>query len=127
VRNSFIGSSVAMAMGGIFLLGQIRQWPHVNDDELLGGITVILGAFAYRLAKQRRLGLASNAKWKQMMEIALLVLVFVPTVLEATVRDGIVHSPLASVVIPVWSVAAYSVVRFRKAGPSNDSVLSLKR
>src|SRR5690242_12683382 len=106
-----------MVIGGIFFLGQIRQWPKMNDDELLGGITVILGALAYRLAKERRLGLPPNSMWKPIIEIALLVLVFVPTVLEATVQDGIVHSPLASVVVPLGSVTAYCIVRCRKLGP----------
>ena len=88
---------------------------------------MILGAAAYRLAKQRRLGLQPSSSSRQVVELVLLVLVFVPTLIEAFVRDGILHTPLASVVIPIASVTAYLVVRHRKAQQRGGPTLDLTK
>jgi hypothetical protein len=127
VRNSFFASTTVMVVGTVTLLAQIRHWPNVTDDEFFGGMTMILGAFAYRLLKRRRLGLAPSAKWKPVAEILLLVLTFVPTALEATVKDGIGHSPLASIVIPAASIIAYLTARYRKVEPARDAGLDLSK
>ena len=127
MKPSFIGSTTVMVIGVISFISQIRHWPNVSDDELLGGITMVLGALAYRLAKQRRLGLAPDTRWKPIVEIVLLLLVFVPTFLEARVQDGIIHNPLGSYVIPIWSVAAYLTVRYRRVQPRGGSDLNLSK
>jgi hypothetical protein len=127
MKASFIGSTAVIVVSAISLLGQLRYWPNLSDDSFFGGITMILGALAYRLAKQRRLGLSQDSAWRRAAEIVLLLLVFIPTVLEATVRDGIIHNPLASVVIPAGSLLAYLIVRYKNVEPRGGADIGLSK
>lgn len=114
MKSSFIGSTVAMVIGAISLLGQLSHWPSVNDDNIFGGVTAILGAMAYRSAKQRRLGLNRDATWRRIAEVALLALVCLPVPFAIVTVDGVVHNPWSSIVVPAWSIIAYLIVRYRR-------------
>ena len=78
---------------------------------------MILGAIAYRSAKQRRLGLKRDAGWRRLMETALLILVFLPLPFAAVLQDGIIHHPWSSTLIPASSLVAYLVVRYKRIEP----------
>lgn len=119
---SFIGSTVAMVVRAISCVGQLQHWPNANDDDIFGGITAILGALAYRSAKQRQLGLKYDAFWRRIVEIVLLALVCLPIPFAAVVTDGIVHRPWSGIIIPVWSIVAYLIVRYRKFTPPVPSL-----
>ena len=114
MKSSFIGSTVAMGMGAVSFLGQLEHWPNVNSDNMVGGITAILGAMAYISAKQRRLGLKEDSRWRRAGEIALITLTLVPVPLAAAMPDGIVRQPMMSIIVPLWTLIAYLVVRNKR-------------
>jgi hypothetical protein len=126
MKTDFIGSTVAMVMGGLSILTDFRDWPNMNDDRIFGGLTAILGAAAYRSAKQRRLGLKPDTGRRQLVEIALLILVFVPTIFAVTIPSGVVLNPWSSVIIPAWSLIAYLIVRFTRIRPTGMSLSNTK-
>jgi hypothetical protein len=95
-----------MVIGVISLIGQLHNWPNVDDEPFFGGATMILGAIAYRSAKQRRLGLKQDTVRRRLLEISLLILVFLPIPFAAVLPNGIVHHPWSSLLIPVWSLVA---------------------
>ena len=112
-----------MVIGGISCLGQIQHWPHVNEENIVAGITACCGAMAYRSAKQRRLGLTLSSSGRKLSERLLLGTVLVPVPFAALVPDGIVHHPWSALLIPLWTIAAYLLVHRAKVEPP---VLTLK-
>ena len=81
MKQSFIGSTVAMIVGAISALGQLSHLSSgVNMDNVVGGITAILGALAYRSAKEQRLALKPASMMRQRVEIVLLSMVCLPPI-----------------------------------------------
>ena len=86
----------------------------MNDDNFIGGLTTVLGALAYRSAKNTRLGLKEASAWRSRVEFTLLLVVCLPFVFSITETDGVVHRPWAALVIPIWTIIAYAVIRRKK-------------
>lgn len=113
---SFIGSTVAIVIGAISIVSQLSHlstWVHM--DNIVGGITTILGAVAYRLAKQRRLGLKPDSGMRRSVEVVLLALVFLTPVVQTLMGVDFVTRPWSNLLIPVWTLIAYLFVRLKKA------------
>lgn len=89
----------------------------VDMDNLMGGTTAILGAVAYRLSKQRRLGLGSGNFRK--LELVLLALVLLTPIVQILMRIDFVTRPWSNLIIPIWALAAYLYIQLRNtdAGP----------
>lgn len=88
-------------------------------DNIVGGATAIFGAVAYRLAKERRLGLKPDSAVLHNLEVALLTVV-VGTPVSQTVMDvDFVTRPWSNLLIPVWTAIAYLYVRLKKTATTN--------
>jgi hypothetical protein len=83
-------------------------------DNIVGGTTAILGAVAYRLAKERRLGLKPDSGMLRSIETALLALVFAAPVVQTVLGADFVTRPWSNLLIPVWTLIAYLFVRLKK-------------
>lgn len=122
MKESFVGSTVAMFMGAISAIGQLRHWPNINEDNIWGVLTAVLGALAYRSAKQTRLGLKGATTWRRGMEFSLLLMVCFPIFPAMKETDGFVHRPWSAVLIPLWAGAAYLIIRRMKVVPMIPSI-----
>jgi hypothetical protein len=100
----FIGSSVAIVVGAFSVFSGLHSQAL---DNLLSGITTILGALAYRSAKRRRLALSADTRLRRGVEITLLVVVWgASLVLSLKGVDAIVTHPWSRILVPVWSTVA---------------------
>jgi hypothetical protein len=116
VKPSFIGSTVATLIGVISIvseLSHISTWVHM--DNFVGGITAIFGAVAYRLAKERRLGLKPDSALLRSVEAALLAAVVATPIVQTVMGVDFVTRPWSNLLIPMWTVIAYLYVRLKKA------------
>jgi hypothetical protein len=115
MKPSFIGSTVAIVIGVISIgtqLSHLNKWVHM--DNIVGGITAIFGAVAYRLAKERRLGLKLDSVVLRSMEMALVAVVVGTPVLQTIMGVDFATRPWSNLLIPVWTFAAYLWVRLKK-------------
>ena len=123
MRPSFIGSTVAIVIGAISIASQLwhlSTWVHM--DNIVGGVTAILGAVAYRLSKQRRLGLQPNSGMHRNVEVVLLALVFLTPIVQTLMGIDFVTRPWSNFLIPVWTFIAYLFVRLRKTNTPVPSI-----
>lgn len=114
-----IGSLFAILLGAYLLFTGFRGYPF-EMDNLVGGITLILGALAYRSAKQRRLGLRPSTRIRRGSEIVLVTLVTLPLViLLAEGRDAIWFYPWSGIIVPIGTLVAFL---WALVGKNHDSL-----
>ena len=71
---------------------------------------MILGALAYRSAKERRLGEVASTPLRRVGESVAILLLLLTVLLQKDLANQIVTEPLATVLIPVWALVAYLLV-----------------
>ena len=79
---------------------------------LLAGVVMILGAIAYRSAKERKLG---EAKWvlaRRVLEVVLIVLICVVILTQNDLKRRITTDPIPNAIIPIWAIVAYLIIAF---------------
>jgi len=124
--KAFIGSFIVMFVGVFAILGGLQSHPP-DLDSVVGGLTMILGAIAYRSAKRRRLGLKADSGMRRGFEVGLLILVALPIVpLALKGVDFIANNPVSGIFVPLLSVAAYVWISKRKIEVAETSVPSIR-
>jgi DNA-binding HxlR family transcriptional regulator len=107
MRQSFIGSTVAIVIAGALIFTGVHQFPY-GIDSLFGGITATAGILAYRSAKKRRLGLKPDSAARRRVEKGLLVLTCLPPLLFGVGGvNAIATNPTSRIVVPIWSLIAF--------------------
>jgi drug/metabolite transporter (DMT)-like permease len=124
--RAFIGSFIVMFVGAFSIVGGLRNHPPALDS-IVGGVTMILGAFAYRSAKRRRLGLKAGSGLRRGFEVGVLILVVLPIVpLGLKGVDFIANNPISGILVPVLSVVAYVWMCKRKITVAESDVPSIR-
>lgn len=98
-----LGSTVALVVGGLALLSGLAK----AGDPLIAGIVIILGALAYRSAKKRKLGEVNSTLTRQLLEVALLVVMCLAILAQSNLSYLVVTDPVSNAVIPIWAIIAY--------------------
>jgi hypothetical protein len=83
-------------------------------DSLIAGASAIVGAIAYRLAKQRRLGLKADSAVIRSIEIILLSIIFAIPIVQTALGIDFVTRPWSNFVIPGWVLIAYLFARLKR-------------
>ena len=71
---------------------------------------MILGAIAYRSAKNRKLGEVKSTATRLILEITMLLLIVLIIVLQDDLKQLIVTDPIPNALIPLWAVLAYLII-----------------
>ena len=79
----------------------------------VSGVVMVFGALAYKSAKKRWLGEAKSTMTRQLLEIALLVVVCVAVLAQPNLKHLMVTDPIPNVVIPIWAIVAYLVIALK--------------
>jgi CheY-like chemotaxis protein/multisubunit Na+/H+ antiporter MnhB subunit len=122
------GSTVAVVFGVLAFfgaMGGVGSGDHAFEGLLTAGSVLILGALAYRSAKQRRLGEVASTPLRRVGEGIAILLLLLSVLLQKDLKNQIVTEPLATVLIPVWALVAYLLValwprRFTRSVPCPD-------
>jgi hypothetical protein len=119
-----LGSSIAFGLGCIAVIAGLAGIAHYADDPqmsflkggtLLAGVVMILGAVAYRSAKERKLG---EAKWvltRRVLEVFLIALICVVILTQNDLKRLIATDPIPNAIIPIWAIVAYLIIAFLPA------------
>lgn len=81
----FIGSTVALILGLLFLITAASRGQDAAP-QILGGVEVIVGALAFRSLKHRRLGLCDDSIGRRVAEGAALVSIVALVLFQSNVR-----------------------------------------
>ncbi len=109
-----LGSTLAFCIGVLSIMAGIAK----PSSTAIAGVTIVLGAIAYRSAKKRKLGDAKNSKVRLTFEIMCVVLSILIVVLQNDLKNLIAVDPVPNFVIPLWVLIAYSVISLRR----NESI-----
>ena len=109
-----IGSTIALVLGVLLFLSGVNGVANNGHAAgLIAGPIIILGAFAYRSAKKRKLGSARNTRLRKVLEALALVFVVAAILLQNDLQTRIVADPFPNIIIPLWVLIAYSFVAKR--------------
>ena len=81
--------------------------PTTALGDSLPGLFMILGALAYRSAKQRKLKLVENTKRRKLLEFLALILIVVLILIGPDILQLIQDGDITNLVIFVWVIVAY--------------------
>jgi CheY-like chemotaxis protein len=108
-----LGSTVAVVFGVLAFfgaMGGVGSGDHAFERLLTAGSVLILGALAYRSAKQRRLGEVASTPLRRVGEGVAILLLLLTVLLQKDLENQIATEPFATVLIPVWALVAYLLV-----------------
>ena len=111
-----LGSSIVFLIGFLAIiwgLSTVTRPAGQYSDTLLAGVVMVFGALAYKSAKKRWLGEAKSTMTRQLLEIALLVVVCVAVLAQPNLKHLMVTDPIPNVVIPTWAIVAYLVIALK--------------
>jgi hypothetical protein len=115
MKRKFIGSTIALILGIIFLVSSISQIAigKARADPLVGEV-MILGSLAYRSLKKRRLGIVKSTYYRKVFETLALILILALVILQRDFKMRLINDPLANFLIPFWAFIAYGIFFFKK-------------
>ena len=105
-----LGSTVAVVLGILAFfgaMGGVGSGDHAFERLLTAGSVLILGALAYRSAKERRLGQVASTPLRHVGEGVAILLLLLSVLLQKDLISQIVTEPVATVLIPLWALLAY--------------------
>jgi hypothetical protein len=116
-----LGSTICLLVGGLALISGIAR----PRSTMIAGIVIILGALAYRSAKKRKLGEAKSSLTRQVLEVALLVLICIVILAQNNLKYVIATDPVPNVIIPGLAILAYVIIastpqRLLRPSPSQE-------
>ena len=108
INKKFIGSTIILVVGVLMTVGSLTNpSPTTTLDDGLLGLCMILGALAYKSAKQRKLKLVENTKWRKLLEFLAMVLIVALILLGPNIPQLIQDGDITNLVILVWAIVAY--------------------
>ena len=105
-----LGSSLGILFGILAIIAGITQ----PGGILIAGIVMTIGGLAYRSAKKRKLDEVKNTILRKTLEGAGIVGIIVLITLQNDLKQLVVTDPVPNFIIPVFAVAAYIIVLFKK-------------
>ena len=116
--KQFIGSTIALVLGGIYFLSGLSS----PGAGLVAGLVILLGASAYRSRKKTNLSLVKTSKQRSFFEVLAVVIAMLITVMQANYGELIAEAPVPNFIIPLWVIIAYLVVYFRGSKPNTEKM-----
>jgi hypothetical protein len=94
----FVGSTVALILGSLFLMTAASRGQDAVP-QVVSGVGVIVGALAFRSLKRRRLGLCDNSIGRRVAEGIALVAIVALLVLQSNAFARMSREPAPNHVI----------------------------
>ena len=141
LNNTFILSLLALVLGWLLFIAGCAQTVGALNDGLEGirnptpassispllGLQIIVGTFAYRSIKRRKLGMRAESNLRRGGELLGLIFVWLPTIV--LVLGGQINNPSPAllnkianepaqvffiyVMVPLWSGIVYAVITMK--------------
>ena len=112
-KDRMIGSLLALILGVSGYLGALARAAQGEDASIVGSLSILLGAVAYRSRKRRLLGLQAENRARVGFELSCLVLLTIAWLALRDLGTQIIESPVEHLVIPIWALVAYACAGLR--------------
>jgi hypothetical protein len=110
----FFGSTLASLTGLVAVISGIAGMNGGvpgSEDLIIAGISVLLGAWAYRSKKMRRLGLTESKEFRIGAEYSALFFIVVGLLFQNDLIIRIAQNPLINFVVPILAIVPYFMIR----------------
>lgn len=108
----FFGSTLAIVIG-VIEIGVGASNPSGQPSAATAGWVIILGALAYKSAKKTKMGLVRSSPLRLTLEIVALLIAMALVLGQSDIGDLMYNDPFPNVIIPLWVLLAYVIVRIR--------------
>ncbi|MEO5327492.1 MAG: hypothetical protein H7829_04530 [Magnetococcus sp. THC-1_WYH] len=98
-----LGSSFAILFGLLMTIVGITQL----NNNLIAGVTTILGALAFRSAKQRKLKNLSNSRLRKSLELVSIASIVLIVTMQNNLKMLIISDPVPVLIVPVITILFY--------------------
>lgn len=122
IKMRLAGSTVALCFGWYFLaagVGSVVPGSRTGTNAF-AGIVMLLGTYAYRSAKRRKLGLREDSVARKAVEMGLLAFMAALVLLQPDALNRMIDHPLDRVLAPLWALFAYITIWNKKASENSD-------
>lgn len=112
-----IGSSIAIIIGVLSIIAGLAK----PGAILFSGAVIILGAFAYRSAKKRKLGEVKSSLPRKSFEVIAVIIAMSVVLLQNNLIQAIETDPVPNLIIPLWVFIAYIFMIVRKPSSGGNT------
>lgn len=111
-----IGSSVALGIGFLVLAVGCSNLGKGDDSRnfTIMGPMIVIGALAYRSAKQRYLGEVTPTLLRRLSELLGIIIIVLMVVAHRNLNYYLATQPVVFLLTPFWAFVAYAIIAFRK-------------
>jgi len=107
--KKYLGSTVALILGVLSVVAGLVK----PSSTLIGGIIIVLGALAYRSAKNRKCGEVTTSLVRKALEVFAIGIIIALILLQRNAMYYIKTDPFPNLVIPLWAIIAYLVIALK--------------
>ena len=114
LENKHSGSMTAIIFGFLLFASGLTPYEETgsfNGGSIFGGISLLFGAIAYRMAKKRKLGVVKSSFIRITIEVICIIIAVL--VVFSTNLEFIIQNPIMAI-IGGSVLIAYSNIVFRK-------------
>lgn len=117
IRDKHAGSMASIILGVLLALSNISAVAQGTSDDIsstIGGLCLVFGAVAYRMAKKRILGVSNSSIFMLIIESTCLVLSMAVVFLQNNLVYNLQMNPLTNGLIPLFVLIAYVYLLLQK-------------
>tara|TARA_B110000967_G_C18870305_1_gene555035 strand:+ start:234 stop:620 length:387 start_codon:yes stop_codon:yes gene_type:complete len=117
IKDRHAGSMTSIILGVLLALSNISAVAQgMNNDisSTIGGLCLVFGAIAYRMAKKRILGVTNPSIFRLVIEITCIVLSMAIVLMQNNLAYTFQMNPFTIGFIPLCVVITYGFLLFQK-------------
>ena len=117
IKDKHAGSMTSIILGILLALSNISAVAQgMNNDitSTIGGLCLIFGAVAYRMAKKRILGVTNPSIFRLVIEITCIIFSMAIVLMQNNLTYNLQMNPFTIGFIPLCVVIAYGFLLFQK-------------
>jgi F0F1-type ATP synthase assembly protein I len=110
ISDKHAGSMIAIILGILLILSNISlvaQGQRADIAGVIGGLSLLLGSIAYRIAKKRKLKSVSPSVIRFIPEVTFIVLSMLVVILQSNLAFQLMMNPFTNGFIPLSVLIAY--------------------
>ena len=110
ISDKHAGSMIAIILGILLILSNISlvaQGQRADIAGAIGGLSLLLGSIAYRIAKKRKLKSVSPSVIRFIPEVTFIVLSMLVVILQSNLAFQLMMNPFTNGFLPLSVLIAY--------------------
>ena len=116
LENKHTGSMTAIICGILLFMsgvGPNAETGLPNAGSIFGGISLLFGAVAYRMAKKRKLGVVKSSFIRITIEVICIIIAVL--IVAMTNREFMLENPITVIITGSVAIAYIGIVTYKKS------------